>query len=76
MHTAASLLEEKEGGVPESFDSRTKWPNCVDRFNHVRDQGQCGGCWAQTASSGGGDVRIFQIGEASGGTLRSVKEFP
>lgn len=29
--------------IPASFDSRTQWPNCV---NYIRDQGQCGSCWA------------------------------
>jgi len=28
---------------PASFDARTQWPGCV---HHVRDQGQCGSCWA------------------------------
>jgi cathepsin B len=26
-----------------SFDSRTKWPNCV---HAIRDQASCGSCWA------------------------------
>lgn len=29
--------------LPTSFDSRTQWPNCV---HPIRDQGQCGSCWA------------------------------
>lgn len=33
--------------VPESFDARTKWPNC-DSLNRIRDQGACGSCWVKT----------------------------
>ncbi|OMJ86897.1 hypothetical protein SteCoe_11446 [Stentor coeruleus] len=33
--------------APSSFDSRTQWPNCI---HPIRDQGQCGSCWAFAAS--------------------------
>lgn len=31
--------------LPETFDARRKWPNCPS-INEIRDQGQCGSCWA------------------------------
>jgi len=33
--------------IPTSFDSRTKWANCI---HPIRDQKQCGSCWAFAAS--------------------------
>lgn len=30
--------------IPESFDARTKWPNC-ESLKRIRDQGACGSCW-------------------------------
>lgn len=33
--------------IPESFDARTQWPNCI---HPIRDQAQCGSCWAFGAS--------------------------
>jgi len=33
----------KVEAVPESFDAREQWPNCIGA---VRDQGHCGSCWA------------------------------
>jgi cathepsin B len=43
--------------VPASFDSRTQWPNCV---NYIRDQGQCGSCWAFGASEALSDRYCIQ----------------
>jgi cathepsin B len=31
---------------PENFDARTAWPECASVINHVRDQANCGSCWA------------------------------
>lgn len=36
--------------LPENFDPRTKWPNCPS-LSEIRDQGQCGSCWAHGAVS-------------------------
>ena len=33
--------------LPTNFDARTTWPKFV---HPVRDQGQCGSCWAHAAS--------------------------
>jgi len=43
------VLEEKTDfgdiSVPDSFDSRTNWPNCPT-IKNIRDQSACGTCWA------------------------------
>jgi len=31
--------------IPDSFDSRTQWPNC-ESIKEIRDQSACGSCWA------------------------------
>jgi len=31
------------GDVPDTFDARKQWPSCI---HVIRDQGQCGSCWA------------------------------
>lgn len=36
------------GSLPTSFDARTasKWSACASRLSHIRDQADCGSCWA------------------------------
>lgn len=33
------------GSVPETFDARTAWPKCTS-ISEIRDQSNCGSCWA------------------------------
>jgi cathepsin B len=33
--------------LPENFDSRQQWPDCI---HAIRNQGHCGSCWAHAAS--------------------------
>jgi len=32
--------------VPESFNALTNWPKCASVIGHIRDQSNCGSCWA------------------------------
>ncbi|XP_055347310.1 uncharacterized protein LOC129594592 [Paramacrobiotus metropolitanus] len=36
--------------LPPSFDARTKWSQCKS-ISDIRDQGQCGTCWAVSSAS-------------------------
>jgi len=39
------LYHDNVKDLPEEFDSRTEWPKCPT-IKEVRDQGNCGSCWA------------------------------
>lgn len=66
MHTYLPEPErETNGDVPSSFDGRDKFLYCI---HDIRDQSQCGSCWAFGASEALSDrFCIF-----SGGALASV----
>lgn len=42
------VVEHKFGDLPENFDSREQWPDCPT-IKEIRDQGNCGSCWAISA---------------------------
>ncbi|KHJ99391.1 hypothetical protein OESDEN_00629 [Oesophagostomum dentatum] len=70
-------LEEEEGvyadeleineEIPESFDARKKWPECAS-ISTIRDQANCGSCWAVSAASAMSDRVCVQ----SSGRIKTV----
>lgn len=40
---SVSFTDEQYAAIPESFDAREKWPNCI---HPIRNQEKCGSCWA------------------------------
>eukprot|EP00494_Astrolonche_serrata_P024099 UN24357 len=32
--------------LPDAFDGREQWPKCAGVIGHIRDQSNCGSCWA------------------------------
>ena len=62
--------------LPENFDARTNWPECESVINHVRDQSNCGSCWAHGTtealndriciSSGGSFTDLLSVSDTTG----------
>lgn len=53
---------------PENFDARTNWPECNSVINHVRDQSNCGSCWAHGTTEALNDRKCI----ASGGSFTTL----
>merc|ERR1719183_218598 len=41
--------------IPESFDSAENWPQCAKLIGDIRDQSNCGCCWAFAGAEAASD---------------------
>jgi len=49
------LLVDDGEEVPENFDSAEQWPECAKMINDIRDQSNCGCCWAFAGAEAASD---------------------
>ena len=59
--------------LPTDFDARTNWAECETVINHVRDQSNCGSCWAHGTTEALNDRMCIATG-GSFTTLLSVSD--
>jgi cathepsin B len=50
--------------VPTDFDGRVQWPHCNATIAHVRDQTDCGACWAFSATESFNDRRCVHTNDS------------
>jgi len=58
--------------IPVSFDVREQWPGCASVVGHIRDQAQCGSCWAFATTEALND-RLCNATEGAFQSLLSVQ---
>jgi len=57
--------QAKQGfAIPDAFDVRNNWPQCKGVSGHVRDQSDCGSCWAHGTTEAFNDRMCIKQGGA------------
>lgn len=49
------LTMGSKGDIPDDFDSEKNWPQCAKIIGDIRDQSNCGCCWAFAGAEAGSD---------------------
>jgi len=49
------LLLDADAPIPENFDSEQNWPHCAKIIGDIRDQSNCGCCWAFAGAEAASD---------------------
>ena len=52
------------GAAPEAFDSAARWPACAKLIGDIRDQSNCGCCWAFAGAEAASDRQCIATGGA------------
>ena len=60
-----TLFKVPASAIPASFDVRTNWPACAAVTGRVRDQSNCGSCWAFGSTEAFNDRYCIATGDAT-----------
>jgi len=70
------LSNNLKAELPATFDARTNWPQCASVIGHIRDQSNCGSCWAHGTTeafndrycikSNGADTVLLSVADTTG----------
>mgnify|MGYP006132401087 CR=1 FL=1 len=60
VHRAEPLRNDTS--IPGTFDSAAHWPECAKVINDIRDQGNCGCCWAFAGAEAASDRACIATG--------------
>lgn len=64
---AVNFDEDDIDDIPDSFDSRDAFPECAEIIGRIRDQSDCGSCWAFASTEAFNDRRcVAAIGNTEG----------
>lgn len=53
--TIERFVSADNAAIPEEFDSAENWPNCAKIIGEIRDQSNCGCCWAFASAEAASD---------------------
>eukprot|EP00928_Gymnodinium_smaydae_P067200 TRINITY_DN5013_c0_g1_i1.p1 TRINITY_DN5013_c0_g1~~TRINITY_DN5013_c0_g1_i1.p1 ORF type:complete len:385 (+),score=62.33 TRINITY_DN5013_c0_g1_i1:45-1157(+) len=49
------FVVDENVAIPDNFDSAEQWPTCAKSINDIRDQSNCGCCWAFAGAEAASD---------------------